>query len=222
MSLTREAGLRPRGQAPDHPRHLRAVLRLLRRLLRAGAEGAHADHPRLRRRRSRQVDVLVAPTTPTVAFPLGRARRRPVPMYLADLCTIPSNLDGGPAISVPCGLSEGLPVGLQIMAPAMADDRLLPGRRRAGGRCSTADPARAARRSLPAGWSRTAGERRSSRPPGPADRSSSVRAPGSCYGSHGREAVFGDVASYRAEPDRRADASLSPAGTQPRSEYTSA
>jgi aspartyl-tRNA(Asn)/glutamyl-tRNA(Gln) amidotransferase subunit A len=71
-----------------------------------------------------QVDVLAAPTTPFVAFPFGSRTADPTQMYLADLYTIPSNLYGGPAISVPCGLSEGLPVGLQIMAPTMADDRM--------------------------------------------------------------------------------------------------
>jgi aspartyl-tRNA(Asn)/glutamyl-tRNA(Gln) amidotransferase subunit A len=71
-----------------------------------------------------RADVLVAPTTPFVAFPLGSRTTDPYQMYLADLYTIPSNLYGGPAISVPCGLSEGLPVGLQVMAPTMADDRM--------------------------------------------------------------------------------------------------
>jgi aspartyl-tRNA(Asn)/glutamyl-tRNA(Gln) amidotransferase subunit A len=71
-----------------------------------------------------QVDVLIAPTTPFVAFPFGSRTSDPYQMYLADLYTIPSNLYGGPAISVPAGLSEGLPVGLQIMAPTMADDRM--------------------------------------------------------------------------------------------------
>ena len=69
------------------------------------------------------VDVLVSPTTPTVAFPLGARVDDPVAMYAADLCTLPASLAGVPAISVPCGLSEGLPVGFQIMAPALADDR---------------------------------------------------------------------------------------------------
>ncbi|MBA2389574.1 MAG: Asp-tRNA(Asn)/Glu-tRNA(Gln) amidotransferase subunit GatA [Geodermatophilaceae bacterium] len=68
-------------------------------------------------------DVLVSPTTPTVAFPLGARVDDPMAMYAADLCTLPASLAGTPAISVPCGLSEGLPVGLQVMAPALADDR---------------------------------------------------------------------------------------------------
>ncbi|MFE6615067.1 Asp-tRNA(Asn)/Glu-tRNA(Gln) amidotransferase subunit GatA [Amycolatopsis sp. NPDC057786] len=73
-----------------------------------------------------KVDVLVSPTTPTTAFKIGERVDDPMAMYLADLCTIPSNLAGNAAMSVPSGLSheDGLPVGLQIMAPAMADDRL--------------------------------------------------------------------------------------------------
>jgi aspartyl-tRNA(Asn)/glutamyl-tRNA(Gln) amidotransferase subunit A len=71
-----------------------------------------------------QVDVLISPTTPFVAFPFGARTSDPYQMYLADLYTIPTNLYGGPAISVPCGLSDGLPVGLQVMAPTMADDRM--------------------------------------------------------------------------------------------------
>ncbi|GAA1398915.1 Asp-tRNA(Asn)/Glu-tRNA(Gln) amidotransferase subunit GatA [Catellatospora coxensis] len=71
-----------------------------------------------------QVDVLVSPTTPFTAFELGARTADPYQMYLADLYTIPTNLYGGPAISVPAGLSDGLPVGLQIMAPTMADDRM--------------------------------------------------------------------------------------------------
>ncbi|MCF6469168.1 Asp-tRNA(Asn)/Glu-tRNA(Gln) amidotransferase subunit GatA [Nonomuraea sp. MG754425] len=72
-----------------------------------------------------QVDVLVSPTTPTTAFPIGERADDPMAMYLADLCTIPSNLSGNAAMSVPCGLADedGLPVGLQIMAPVLADDR---------------------------------------------------------------------------------------------------
>jgi aspartyl-tRNA(Asn)/glutamyl-tRNA(Gln) amidotransferase subunit A len=68
-------------------------------------------------------DVLISPATPTVAFRLGERVDDPMAMYAADLCTLPASLAGVPAISVPCGLSEGLPVGLQIMAPALADDR---------------------------------------------------------------------------------------------------
>ncbi|MGY1847343.1 Asp-tRNA(Asn)/Glu-tRNA(Gln) amidotransferase subunit GatA [Blastococcus sp. SYSU DS1021] len=69
------------------------------------------------------VDVLVSPTSPTVAWSLGDRVDDPIAMYAADLCTLPASLAGIPAISVPCGLSEGLPVGFQVMAPALADDR---------------------------------------------------------------------------------------------------
>ena len=71
-----------------------------------------------------QVDVLVSPTTPTVAFRLGEKLDDPLAMYLNDVASIPANLYGGPAMSLPCGLSDGLPVGLQIMAPTLQDDRL--------------------------------------------------------------------------------------------------
>ncbi|MFJ2031960.1 Asp-tRNA(Asn)/Glu-tRNA(Gln) amidotransferase subunit GatA [Streptosporangium sp. NPDC087985] len=72
-----------------------------------------------------QVDVLISPTTPTTAFPIGERADDPMAMYLADLCTIPTNLAGNAAISVPCGLADedGLPVGLQVMAPVLGDDR---------------------------------------------------------------------------------------------------
>jgi aspartyl-tRNA(Asn)/glutamyl-tRNA(Gln) amidotransferase subunit A len=71
------------------------------------------------------VDVLVSPTTPTTAFRIGERVDDPMAMYLADLCTIPSNLAGNAALSVPCGLADedGLPVGLQIMSPALQDHR---------------------------------------------------------------------------------------------------
>ncbi len=72
------------------------------------------------------VDVLVSPTTPTTAFPIGERVDDPLAMYKADLCTIPANLAGIAAGSFPCGLADedGLPVGFHVMAPAMADDRL--------------------------------------------------------------------------------------------------
>jgi len=72
------------------------------------------------------VDVLVSPATPTTAFRLGEKVDDPLAMYLFDLCTLPLNLAGHCGMSVPSGLAadDGLPVGLQIMAPALADDRL--------------------------------------------------------------------------------------------------
>ena len=71
-----------------------------------------------------KVDVLVSPTTPTTAFPLGDKVEDPVAMYQFDLCTLPLNLAGHCGMSVPSGLVDGLPAGLQIMAPALADDRM--------------------------------------------------------------------------------------------------
>jgi aspartyl-tRNA(Asn)/glutamyl-tRNA(Gln) amidotransferase subunit A len=73
-----------------------------------------------------QVDVLVSPTAPTTAFPIGEKVDDPLAMYLNDLATIPANLAGVPGISVPNGLADedGLPSGLQVLAPALADDRV--------------------------------------------------------------------------------------------------
>jgi aspartyl-tRNA(Asn)/glutamyl-tRNA(Gln) amidotransferase subunit A len=71
-----------------------------------------------------QVDALVAPTSPTVAFPFGARLQDPVAMYLSDACTLPVNMAGLPGLSVPCGLSEGLPVGLQLIGRAWDEPRL--------------------------------------------------------------------------------------------------
>jgi aspartyl-tRNA(Asn)/glutamyl-tRNA(Gln) amidotransferase subunit A len=72
-----------------------------------------------------QVDLIVTPTAPTVAFKLGEKTADPLAMYLNDYCTVPMSLAGIPAISIPCGLSDGLPVGLQIAGPAFSENRLL-------------------------------------------------------------------------------------------------
>ncbi|MEU1683895.1 Asp-tRNA(Asn)/Glu-tRNA(Gln) amidotransferase subunit GatA [Micromonospora sp. NPDC005707] len=123
MSLTREAGFGPEvkrrimigtyalssGYYDAYYGQAQKVRTLITRDFTAAFEG---------------VDALISPTTPFVAFPIGARTADPYQMYLADLFTIPTNLYGGPAISVPCGLSEGLPVGFQIMAPTMADDRM--------------------------------------------------------------------------------------------------
>ena len=73
-----------------------------------------------------QADVLVSPTAPTTAFRLGEKLDDPLAMYLNDLATIPANLSGVPGISVPSGLADedGLPTGVQVLAPATADDRV--------------------------------------------------------------------------------------------------
>jgi aspartyl-tRNA(Asn)/glutamyl-tRNA(Gln) amidotransferase subunit A len=72
----------------------------------------------------REFDVLVSPTSPTVAFKLGEKTENPLAMYLADVLTIPPNMAGLPGLSVPCGLSEGLPVGLQLIGPQFSENTL--------------------------------------------------------------------------------------------------
>jgi aspartyl-tRNA(Asn)/glutamyl-tRNA(Gln) amidotransferase subunit A len=78
----------------------------------------------------REVDVIAAPASPTVAFPLGEKVDDPLAMYLADIYTLPASLAGIPALSVPCRAApaEGgrpeLPIGLQLMAPPLAEERL--------------------------------------------------------------------------------------------------
>jgi aspartyl-tRNA(Asn)/glutamyl-tRNA(Gln) amidotransferase subunit A len=71
------------------------------------------------------VDFILTPTSPTVAFELGERTGDPLSMYLSDYCTVPMSLAGIPAISIPCGLSEGLPVGLQVAGPAFSENGLL-------------------------------------------------------------------------------------------------
>jgi aspartyl-tRNA(Asn)/glutamyl-tRNA(Gln) amidotransferase subunit A len=72
-----------------------------------------------------KVDFVVTPTSPTVAFELGERTQNPLAMYLSDYFTVPMPLAGIPAISIPCGLYEGLPVGLQLAGPAFSEGRIL-------------------------------------------------------------------------------------------------
>ncbi len=71
------------------------------------------------------VDALVTPTSPVVAFPLGEKTGDPVQMYLTDVCTLPVNIAGLPGLSVPCGFSEDLPVGMQIIGPHLSEPTIL-------------------------------------------------------------------------------------------------
>jgi aspartyl-tRNA(Asn)/glutamyl-tRNA(Gln) amidotransferase subunit A len=72
-----------------------------------------------------RVDFVVTPTSPGVAFELGSKTDDPLAMYLNDYFTVPMSLAGIPAISLPCGLSEGLPVGFQLAGPAFSENRVL-------------------------------------------------------------------------------------------------
>jgi aspartyl-tRNA(Asn)/glutamyl-tRNA(Gln) amidotransferase subunit A len=77
------------------------------------------------RRAFDEVDLLVGPTSPTVAFGLGDKTSDPITMYLNDIYTIGANLAGLPAMSIPCGFSCGLPIGVQLIGPHFAEGRLL-------------------------------------------------------------------------------------------------
>ena len=90
-----------------------------------------------------RVDVLATPTSPSVAFRLGERTADPLSMYVSDILTIPANIAGIPGISVPAGLSDGLPVGLQLLAPAPGGGYPLPRRLRlrAGHRVAQAETA---------------------------------------------------------------------------------
>jgi aspartyl-tRNA(Asn)/glutamyl-tRNA(Gln) amidotransferase subunit A len=72
-----------------------------------------------------RVDLIVTPTSPTVAFKLGERTDDPLAMYLSDYCTVPMPLAGIPAISIPGGLSDGLPVGIQLAGPAFSENHIL-------------------------------------------------------------------------------------------------
>ena len=69
-------------------------------------------------------DLLISPTCATTAFPIGSKTQDPLAMYLTDVLTIPSNMAGLPSMSLPCGLSEGLPVGLQLIGPQFSENVL--------------------------------------------------------------------------------------------------
>jgi aspartyl-tRNA(Asn)/glutamyl-tRNA(Gln) amidotransferase subunit A len=77
------------------------------------------------RRAFEAVDLVITPTSPTVAFGLGERTQDPLAMYLSDFFTVPMPLAGLPAISIPAGMSEGLPVGIQLAGPAFSENRLL-------------------------------------------------------------------------------------------------
>jgi len=73
----------------------------------------------------KKYDVLIGPTMPMLPFKIGEKIKDPLELYMCDILTVAANLYGGPAISIPCGFSNGLPIGMQIMAPAFREDLIL-------------------------------------------------------------------------------------------------
>ena len=76
-------------------------------------------------RDSQKVDALITPTSPTTPFKIGEKTDDPLQMYLSDVCTLPINIAGVPAISIPAGFDESLPVGMQIIAKPFAEETIL-------------------------------------------------------------------------------------------------
>lgn len=72
----------------------------------------------------KRFDLLLAPSMPILPFGLGEKMEDPLQLYMCDIETVPANLTGIPSLSVPCGVSEGLPVGMQLMAPPFREDLL--------------------------------------------------------------------------------------------------
>ena len=73
----------------------------------------------------KEYNILISPTSPITAFNLGSMIDDPLTMYQNDICTMPANIAGIPAISIPCGLSDGLPIGFQIMGPHFSDNNII-------------------------------------------------------------------------------------------------
>ncbi len=116
--------LRRRGQEAHHAGHLCPLRRLLRCLLSQGAEGRTLIRQDFDKAFD-SCDVLVTPTSPTVAFKIGEKADDPVQMYLSDICTLPINIAGVPGVSIPAGFADGLPVGLQFIGKHFGEETLL-------------------------------------------------------------------------------------------------